>query len=191
MAFLIRRLCLAVLLLLLAGGLPLGAQAGEGLQLHEQEIKAGLLYNFLKYIEWPPATMTRNPSTVAVCIFGDDPFDGYLQPMAGRTVNQRDIAVRTIHDFQEADACQLLYVNTDEKDHWPQLRKSLAGKGVLTVSDFGEFANTGGMIEFGRKDDHISVSLNINAVTAVGLHVEDRLLKLVTIVRPSSPQRGP
>jgi len=188
MAFLIRRLIIAVLILLFAAGIVIPAQASEPLQLHEQEIKAGLLYNFLKYIEWPPAAMARSPSTITVCIFGDDPFDGYLQPMAGRTVNRHEIALRTIHDIHEAGACHLVFINADEKDQWSPLVKFLEGKNILTVSDFDGFADSGGMIEFGRKDQHISVSLNPDAIAAAGLHVEDRLLKLVTVVHP--PARG-
>jgi len=175
-AFLTRWLCLSVLLIL-----PVVARATENLQLHEQEIKAGLLYNFLKYTDWPSASMNGS-SSITVCIFGHDPFEGYLQPMAGRTVNQRQISIRTIHSIENISTCHLLFINADERDEWPQLRDSLKGKTVLTVSDFDGFADAGGMIEFGKKGAHISVSLNMDAVTAARLHVQDRLLRLVTVV---------
>ena len=173
---------LLTLFFLLAWGSPAQAFADAGLRLQEQEIKAGLLYNFLKYVEWP--SNSASAQTTTVCVFGDDPFNGYLQPMAGRTVNQRQIAIRNVHDVADAGTCQLLFVNADEKARWPQLVKSLSGKGVLTVADFDDFAASGGMIEFGLKDGHINVRLNLDAVIAAGLHVEDRLLKLVTVVHP-------
>lgn len=178
MAFLRRTYALALLVLL--AGFHAQANAAEELQLQEQEIKAGLLYNFLKYTDWPPEKL--GGAQVAVCIFGDDPFEGYLEPMGGRSVNQREIAIRKVRSADEAGECNLLFVNAEEKENWPQLRKALAGKGVLTVSDFAHFAETGGMIEFGHRNDHISASLNINAVNAAKLHVQDRLLKLVTII---------
>jgi len=170
---------------LLAAALVLGgmefltpAHADETIQLHEQEIKAGLLYNFLKYVDWPD---NHAAAPMTVCVFGGDPFNGYLQPIAGRTVNQRKITIREIRDLPETSACDLLFINAAQKDHWPQMQKFLSGKTVLTVSDFSQFTDNGGMIEFGRKDDHINVSLNIDAVTAAQLRIEDRLLKLVTI----------
>jgi len=167
--------------------LLLGAQvhAADGLQLQEQQIKAGLLYNFLKYTNFPAPNFT-NPGTITVCVFGDDPFSGNLQPIAGRTVNQREIALRTIHDIDAIANCQLLFVNKDEKSRWPQLHAALAGKNVLTVSDFEFFAAQGGMIEFGHVDNHIRVNLNMDALTAAGLRVEDRLLRLVTVVHGGS-----
>ena len=99
----------------------------NNLQLAEQEIKAGLLYNFLKYTDWPPERIGAT-SSIVVCIFGDDPFGGYLQPMAGRTVNQRTIVLRTIHAPSEAAMCQLLFINANEKDRWPKWRNALKGQ---------------------------------------------------------------
>jgi hypothetical protein len=153
------------------------AQAGGSLSLHEQEIKAGLLYNFLKYTTWPESSFTP-AGIVTVCIYGDDPFGGGLKPMEGRTVNQRAIAVRQLRDM---DGCHLLFVNAREKDRWPQLKQALAQKNILTVSDFSAFASSGGMIELGHRDNRVNASLNIDAVNAAGLRVEDRMLKLVTV----------
>lgn len=179
---LLKSSCLVFLFLL--AGIP-GAYAGDGLELHEQEIKAGLLYNFLKYTEWPPAK--AGSGSIVTCVFGDDPFNGYLQPMAGRTVNQREIIIRNIHEIHDADGCHLLFVNAVEKDRWPQLLKALAGKSVLTVSDFPGFADSGGMIEFGHKDSHISAELNLSAMNGAQLLVQNRLLKLVTPVHSTAP----
>lgn len=173
MAVLIRLVCLVVLLMV-----PAVAGVAESLQLQEQEIKAGLLYNFLKYIDWP----ANQPPSVTVCIFGDDPFNGYLDSMNGRIVNRHPIALRRIRVVTETETCKLLFVNADEQGRWPQLRTFLTGKSVLTVSDFAGFAAAGGMIEFGHKDNHISVNLNMEAVVAARLHVQDRLLRLVTVV---------
>lgn len=180
MAFLIQRLYLSVACIV--GLLPLVVCAEDVLNLYEQQIKAGLLYNFMKYTEWPAA----KHATAAVCVFGEDPLDGYLKPLAGRSVNQKEITIHFIHTAQQTDACDLLYINANEKKQWPALQAALADKNVLTVSDFGGFAASGGMIEFGKKNDHVDVSLNMDAVTAAHLHVQDRLLKLVTVVHPSA-----
>jgi hypothetical protein len=163
------------------------ARADEALQLAEQKIKAGLLYNFLKYTEWPLGSTDGASSPLVICIYGADPFDGYLQPMTERTVNQRDIKLHPIHEVTEASECNLLIINSHEESRWPQIRNFLANKSILTVSDMEGFAHAGGMIEFGRKNDRISVEINMQAVTASRLRVEDRLLKLATVVRAGPP----
>lgn len=166
-------------LALIASG---AAHAQEPLRLAEQDVRAGLLYNFLRYTQWPAPA---DPSAV-VCVLGRDPFSGRLQPMAGRTVNQRPIVVRSVRTFAETDACNLLYINSEERTRWPQLRTHLAGKDVLTVSDYPGFAESGGMIEFGRANNRIRVRINVDAVGAAHLTVEDRMLRLAETVRPRS-----
>ncbi len=161
-------------------GLCTSTYATDPLQLHAQEIKAGLLYNFLKYTEWPAP-----PSSMTVCVFGEDPFEGYLQPMAGRSVNRVEIMLRFTYAIAETGTCNLVFVNAAEKKQWPELQKFLADKSILTVSDFEGFAASGGMIEFGKKEAHISADLNMDATIAAHLHVQERLLKLVTVIHPS------
>ena len=161
-------------LVLVAGGIA----HAEPLQLDEQKIKAGLLYNFLKYTDWPAADTT---APMAVCIFGADPFGGALQPIDGRRVNQREITLRRAGTPAEAAACDLLFVNKSEEGRWPALRSALEGKPVLTVSDMGDFLDNGGMIAFDRRAQRIHASLNMPAVRAAGLSVQGRLLSLVTV----------
>jgi len=177
MAFLTRYGWLVAILLF-----TVQARADDTLQLAEQEIKAGMLYNFLKYTDWPEGA----GGSIAVCIVGGDGFATYLQPMAGRTVNQRGIVIRRIKELREALACQLVFIDANEKDRWPKLRDLLKGKPVLTVSDFADFSASGGMIEFGRRNNHISVDLSMEAVTAAQLRMQDRLLRLVTLVHPEA-----
>jgi hypothetical protein len=159
------------------------AAAQQNFRLVEQDIKAGLLYNFLRYTEWP----ARADAMAVVCVFGPDPFDGKLTPMAGRTVNQQTIDVRNVRALEEIDACTLLFVNADERARWPQLRDYLGDKPVLTVSDYDGFAGGGGMIEFTRADSRIGVRINVDAIAGADLMVQDRLLRLASAVR-SAPR---
>src|ERR1700727_4087367 len=88
----------SICVLFIMGLFPLKMDAEDNLQLYEQQIKVGLLYNFLKYTEWPV-----QHSSMAICVLGEDPFEGYLKPMAGRSVNQREITIHFIHTVQETD----------------------------------------------------------------------------------------
>jgi len=167
---------------LLAVALAAPAYAAENLQLVEQQIKAGLLYNFLKYTQWP-AERERAGAPIKVCLFGGDPFDSHLQPMAGRTVNEHRIEIAVARSVAEITDCSLLFIPADQKANWPELQKALEGKSVLTVGDFQDFALSGGMIEFTRTANRIGVVINTEPMAAANLQVEDRLLKLASNVR--------
>jgi hypothetical protein len=166
-------------LLLVAGALLATPVRADNVELIEQKIKAGLIYNFLKYTDWPAASA---PGDILVCLYGGDAFDGHLQPMVGRTVHQRPIAVRVIKTNAEVEPCSLVFVHGDQKDGWPGLHKSLGNKSILTVSDFAGFTSSGGMIEFSRAESRIEVKLNVDAVSAARLTVGERLLKLASVV---------
>jgi hypothetical protein len=172
------RSCLVILIMLFCSQTAI---AKEGLQLYEQEIKAGLLYNFLKYTNWPAASFD-NDNKINLCVYGDDPFSGYLEPMQGRSVNQRIIRIRNIHAINEIENCQMLFVNENNKSEWPELRNYLSGQAILTVSDIKSFTKEGGIIEFANTGGHIAVKLNEDIAREAKLSVQDRLLKLVTIV---------
>jgi len=60
-----------------ATGFPGGA-SGQELAPSEYQMKAAFLYNFAKFVEWPPAVLRGN-STLVIGVLGDDPFDGALE----------------------------------------------------------------------------------------------------------------
>jgi hypothetical protein len=172
----------ALALLALATAPPVAAQ--EGVRLAEQDIKAGLIYNFLRYTQWP---QTRSGQPLVVCVYGGDPFSGRLQPMAGRTVNQRPIEVRGASADRELDACALVFVNATARDEWPRLRTYLSRRNILTVSDYEGFARAGGMLEFTRVANRIGVRVNVGAAEAANLSIGDRLLRLASVVATENP----
>lgn len=177
MAFLNRGFFALFLVLYLSrAAIPLASE----LELVEQKIKVGMLYNFLKYTQWPDSAANGIP--LAVCVLGSDPFDGNLQPIEQRSVNRRAITLRVIQNAKESESCHLLYISAKESARWPALREFVANRHVLTVSDSKGFSAAGGMIEFGHSGDHIRALLNMDAVKFAGLSIEDRLLRLVTVV---------
>jgi hypothetical protein len=180
MAFLMRIRFLPLLFALMAG--PALAQ---GIALAEQKIKVGMLYNFLKYTDWPAVDAS---APMVVCLFGGDPFDGNLQPMEGRSVNLRVIQVRGMDDpAAAASQCHLIVVDA-QSGNWPALHTALHGKPVMTVSDDAQFIEQGGMIQFGHQGNRITVSLNKDTVEASHLRIEPRLLNLVTVVHATAQE---
>ena len=163
------------------------AEEQSQLQLSEQKIKAGLIYNFLKYTEWPLTKTVDTSAPLVICVYGaEDPFDGYLQPIEERTVNQRIITIRHISNTEQMASCHMLFLGSDEQAQWPALHSFLANKSVLTVGDFTGFTNAGGMIELTTEDNRVQIQLNIESVAAAHLHIYDSLRRLAKTTQPSS-----
>ncbi len=79
-----RRSVAATLLIALAAFAPVAARAAQPAA-SEYELKAAFLYNFAKFVDWPPEALESSVSAVRVCVLGDDPFGAVLdQTLAGQ-----------------------------------------------------------------------------------------------------------
>ena len=157
-------------------GHPAFAEEKQSTELFKQKIEAGLVYNFLKYTTWP--TGTSQEGKLHVCLFGHDSFDGYLNPLRGRTAQQRVISVNVVKDLQNLSDCQLLYIPEDQEEMLPDILASIGKKGILTVSDIDDFTDNGGMVGFSTSGQRMRLLINNNMIASSGLRIEDRLLRL-------------
>lgn len=179
-------------MLALCGATAAPAYADGQLLLLEQKIKAGLLYNFIKHTSWPTAPENADESRpITVCIYGEDDFVDYLLPMEGRTVNQRKLFLQKINTIPEAERCDIVFVTEQERENWAEMRRFLQTRNILTISDFPEFARSGGMIEFREKDKHIGAIFNLEAFGNAGLNVSPSLLNLTGVETLSASMQEP
>src|SRR5205814_1156019 len=58
-------------LLALAGALPAGARAQA---ISEYQVKAAFLYNFARFVQWPPQSFKNAHDPIAICVLGPNPF---------------------------------------------------------------------------------------------------------------------
>jgi hypothetical protein len=178
-----RRLPIAVLLLSLLSLFSEFVSAQENtIQLYEQKIKAGLVYNLLKYTAWPKESALNTTGKLQICLLGEDPFDGYLAPLEGRTAQQTPIAISHIKNTSETEQCSVIIIHRNQAHNLPELLRVIKGKNILTVSDIDQFAQQGGMIEMAKEGAKISLYINKNAVISSGLDIQDPMLKLAKIV---------
>jgi hypothetical protein len=160
--------------------------------LYEQKIKAGLVYNLIKYTEWPNSISVSNRDlktqdnhtaiTLKICLFGEDAFDGYLSPLQGRTAQQATIAIIHIKEVQQTQECNVVVLHRDQEHQLSLLIQFLQGKNILTISDISQFAEHGGMVELTRKDEKIALRINKKSLENAKLGIDARMLKLATIV---------
>jgi len=173
-------LAVAAALLLPSGRAVAQDSDGDRLELGEQAIKAGLVYNFLKYTTWPESAAGQNH--LEVCLFGADPQDSYLAPLGGQMAQQSVITLVRKDQANDTADCNMLFVDAGQKDAVPALLGFLQGRHVLTISDMDGFAGMGGMVQLAMEDKRIALYINDKAVDKAGLKIQARLLKLAKLV---------
>ncbi|MCK6413712.1 MAG: YfiR family protein [Azonexus sp.] len=165
---------LATFLFLLPAVAPRADQASEN------SLKAGFVYNFAKYTEWP----SEDGPQLVVCALGRNALDGQLALLHGRRIGERQLEVRLQAGSSSWRHCDLLFIAQEDGERAAQAVRSLVGLPVLTVGDIPGFALLGGHIELREDERRLQFEINLGAAQRAGLKLSSQMLKLATRVRP-------
>src|ERR1700679_2809937 len=82
----------------------------------EYQVKAAFLYNFAKFVEWPPLTFKSDKDPVRICVLGQDPFGTALgDAVDGKTVLGRPFVLVDIPYAGQVNDCQILFISSSER----------------------------------------------------------------------------
>lgn len=139
-------------------------------------IKAAYIYNFARFIEWPPRA---TPGPLRIAVLGSGELKSPLaEVVKGKSANGRPIEVRHIRLASEAECCEILLIERSESGHLKDIVQALSGKPVLTVCDSGNGLRDGVMIDFQMVDDSVRFQINRESAEHAGLKISSQLLKV-------------
>ncbi|HRY16062.1 MAG: YfiR family protein [Candidatus Competibacteraceae bacterium] len=167
------------ILLLAIAWLPLAASA---LAADEYAIKAAYLYNFAKFIEWPPNSFTKDDAPLNICIIGDHSFDDALARLRGKAVGSHPVFVQEFPAGSDAPGCHIVFISRSQEPRLRNLLATFSKRPALTVSDIEDFAQRGGIIGLIEVEQRIQFAINLAAMRRAGLKLSSQLLKLAIIV---------
>lgn len=172
--------CLGLLSVLLAA--HFGFQ-GQAQTTSEYELKALVLSNFPKFIEWTPESFSNNTAPFVVGVVGDDPFNGKLdQTLEGKSLNARPVVVKHFKKGQNLRECHLLFISGSEQQRLAHILENLKGSSVLTVSDINSFCQKGGVIGLELENKKIRFVVNLDTADQARLRISSKLLALAKSV---------
>lgn len=164
------------LLVCLALGLP---STGLVQAASEYQLKADFIYNFAKFVVWPPATFPTPSDSFGMCVYERNPISAVLErDMQGKTVQGREIAVKTVINISDARTCQILFIGQLKKGQLKDLLEALQGAPVLTAGEAPGFTQAGGIINLVVESNHLGFVINNATARAEGLKISSRLLSL-------------
>jgi hypothetical protein len=157
----------------------------------EYDVKALFLYNFAKFVDWPPAAFP-DPDNLKICVLGDDPFGGSLQAVAGEQVGNHKLRVVRTDSISKPAGCQILFISRSERDRIPQILAAVKDSPVLTVGDTKGFAEDGVIINFILEGSKVRFEINTESADRAGLRISSKLLQLARrIVAAPGTRPGP
>ena len=168
-----------VLLLLFFSSQLLQAQSDRN---SEYRIKAVFLYNFTRFVDWPPTAFSFSTDPFIIGIIGKDPFDTYLEEaVIGEHVGTHPIIIRRIDDWREIPNCHILYINSNDPGRIKTILSSLADRNILTVSESPDFPRLGGIVRFFTEKNKIRIEINALAAKAAQLNISSKLLGVAQV----------
>ena len=176
------RLVAIVLLILLKllGAISIGAQTSPPT---EYQVKAAFIYNFAKFVEWPPNAFTDEKSPITLCVYGKDPFGSALDDaIRAKAIGNRNFVIRRTKTLQDLNACQIVFVASSESQQLREILAGLSGSNALIVGESPHFAEQVGHIQFLMEDNRIRFAINVDSVNRARFHMSSKLLALAQIV---------
>lgn len=144
-------------------------------------VKSGFVYNFSKFVEWPGGALPPG-GPMHLCVVGHA-LDGKLNQLDGRQSQGRSIHVRNLNASDDYSGCHILYIAASEERRLNTVLNAVANNPVLTISDIGEFPESGGMIGLTVINERVSFAINLSAMRAAGLKPSAQLLRLGRVVQ--------
>ena len=179
------RRILILSLLVCGGGLtPLVSEARAEEWSLEYQLKAVVLYNFAKFVEWPSNELDGAQIPIVIGILGADPFGPeFGQAVRDKLAQGRHVVVRRYQTPADARNCQILFISSEDASSLPEILVALKGRGVLTVGEASDFLQLGGIVRLFLEQGKVRFEINPNKARGAGLKISSQLLSLAHIYR--------
>ena len=148
----------------------------------EASVKAGFIFNFAKFIEWPASTLPSG-APLLLCSTGHSAVQERLDLLQGRQAQGHEIRVRDDVHANELRGCHILYISPSEEKHLSTLLDSLGNRPVLAVSDIADFAESGGIIGLDVEDNRVVFTVNLTNARGRGLKPSAQMLRLGRVLQ--------
>lgn len=153
------------------------------------ELKSAFLYNFAKFIQWPPRTFPTADAPLVIGVIGHNPFGDYLNELQGRRIGGHQIQIEQFDNASEArkENCHVLFIGDRKRTAKIITELETAHADVLTVTDevdTDSFQSAGAVINLVTTANRtVHFEINVDAARRAELKINSSLLNLAKIVR--------
>lgn len=149
--------------------------------LDEYAVKAAFVYHLTRFITWPESAEPDRPFVVGV--LGENLFQGHLQQMLkNKFVNGRPIVLKQWNSVSSVEPVDLLVVSSEYRRWSERILDRVSSHPVLTIGDFPDFAERGGVVAFRVYNDRVGMIINRKAAKDANLVLSAKLLAVAAAV---------
>jgi hypothetical protein len=144
------------------------------------EMHAMMLYNFIKYIQWPNES---EPGEFVVGVMGEDDVFGTLKSWYdGKPKGVKKYVIKKLAAATEASDCSVVYLGKSKSKEFENVKNATTGKPVLTITDSYNLGQKGSCINFKVIDGKLKFELNQGSVNGANLKVSGQLSSMAIVI---------
>ncbi|MCE2732757.1 MAG: YfiR family protein [Cyclobacteriaceae bacterium] len=158
----------------------LASTAGLAQEKPVHEIHSQMMYNFIKYVQWPNET---EGGEFVVGVMGDDEVLNTLkQWYDGKPKGSKKYVIKKITSPGEAATCSVVYLGRSKSNQFEEIKNTISGKPVLTITNGNGLAQKGSCINFKVIDGKLKFEMNQGTLTNSNLKVSGQLVSMAILI---------
>jgi len=166
----------AALLLCLIPSILSAPSDGQSADDREYQVKAGFIYHFVRFTQWPATVFAAPDSPIVLCLASTTPESEAIRSLEGKMIRNRPIMIKKIEGVDNPDTCHVVMVASKDEQFIVNTLKSFENKSVLTIGETGFFPEMGGIITFVVRANRLSFLVNRDSAEKSGLKFSSQLL---------------
>jgi hypothetical protein len=144
------------------------------------EIHSMLMFNFIKYVEWPAETKSGN---FVIAVVGDENVASTIQNFyANRTVKGQNVKVVSANDVNEVNNAHVLYLSSNKSREFDVVKEKFTGKSTLMITDKSGLGRKGSCINFQEINGKLKFEINQESIKGNNLKVSNQLSSMGILI---------
>lgn len=144
------------------------------------EIHSAMLYNFIKYVQWPNE---GDGGEFIVGVMGDeDVFNTLKQWYDGKPKGAKKYVIKKLASPADAAGCAVVYLGKAKSNQFDEIKGSISGKPVLTITNGNGLGQKGSCINFKVVDGKLKFEMNQATFSTNSLKVSNQLSSMAILI---------
>lgn len=164
---------------------------GGGADFTEAELKAAVVCQITRFVEWPTPPPTN--AALVIGVVGESPWFSALEQLVASAQNLQSppLTLRKLPpNFSRSNAapCHVVVIGEGVPERAViTMLEALGGQDILTVSAMPDFCRKGGMVGLKLMDRRVQLEVNLEACERARIRLSARLLRQAKIINGPAP----
>ncbi|MBK6265201.1 YfiR family protein [Marivirga sp. S37H4] len=140
------------------------------------EIHSMLIFNFIKYIDWPDAAKSGD---FIIAVYGDDDVYEQLNKFySNRPIKGQSAQIINVSSVEELSSAHVIYLSGSKSRDFESLQTKFSGKPTLLITDKSGLGKKGSCINFREVGGKLKFEINQASFDSNQLKISNQLVTM-------------